>query len=600
MTVTSPHAPDPVLDGAFARAWFEAFRTAFARQAGRLADLDRQAGDGDFGANLTSALTRAQGFVEADDPQTYADMFFAVSKGFLATGGTSGPLFGMWFRELAKAADGPASVTTLAQGAGAGLATIQRLAGAEVGDSTMVDALAPAAQALAEAVQVGGPVGQALEAAAAAAREGAASTRELLAGRGRASYVGEVARGVLDPGAVAVALFFAAGATTATGTEPATAWLAAGPAPEAGSAPDAAPPAVDQAALDDLTGRLRRYRAVPLPQGHGWDRGVDTAYLAELVRHWAEAYDWRAREAEVRAWPWVRRRGDGVPLRAVHQRSSRPGSPALLLLHGWPDSVLRFAKVLPLLGDVDVVVPALPGFPFAVPLDSPGVRPREMAATCAALMAELGHDRYVVSAGDVGSEVADWVVADHTEHVSALHLTDVSQNRYRDDPPTDLTEEERAYVARGHAWQAAEGGYAHEQGTKPHTLAVGLGDSPAGTAAWVVEKLRSWTDSGGDVESVFTRDELLTWVSVYWFSRAIGTSFTAYVDGGPKPAERLAVPTAFTVFPHDLVNAPRTFAERFYDVRVWREEPAGGHFAAWERPAAFVAGVRDALALAGA
>ena len=598
--MTSPSSPDrrkPVLDGAFARAWFEGFATTFARQAARLADLDRQAGDGDFGDNLTSALRRARGFVEADDPQTYADVFFAVSRGFLATGGTSGPLFGMWFRDLAKAAEGPGTVRTLAAGVAAGLATVQRLAGAEVGDSTMVDALAPAARALAEAAEAGSAIGPALEAAAVGAQEGAESTRELLAGRGRASYVGEVARGVLDPGAVAVALFFAAGAAAATGTEPDAAWLEAGAVAEARSEPDAAPPAVAQAALDDLGDRLRRYRAVPLPQGHGWDRGVDAAYLAGLVRHWADAYDWRAHEEQVRAWPWVRSRGDGLPLRAVHQRSGRPGSPALLLLHGWPDSVLRFAKVLPLLTDVDVVVPAVPGFPFAVPLDSPGVRPREMAAACAALMAELGHERYVVSAGDVGSEVADWVVADHAEHVSALHLTDVSQNRYRDDPPTDLTEQERAYVARGQAWQAAEGGYAHEQGTKPHTLAVGLGDSPAGTAAWVVEKLRSWTD-GDDVESVFARDELLTWASAYWFSGAIGTSFTAYVDGGPKPSGRPAVPTAFTLFPHDLVNAPRSFAERFYDVRVWREETAGGHFAAWERPEAFVAGVRDALALA--
>ena len=597
--MTDHDTSDPVLDGAFARAWFGEFRATFATHAERLADLDRQAGDGDFGANLTSALARAQGFVDADDPQTYADVLLAVSKGFLATGGTSGPLFGMWFRDLGKAADGPGTVGALAAGVAAGLATIQRLAGAEVGDATMVDAIDPAAQALARAAEAGTGVTDALEAAATAARDGAVSTRDLLAGRGRASYVGEVARGVLDPGAVAVALFFAAGVRTATGADPDAAWLDAAAPPATGSAPDAAPPAVGQAALDDLRERLRRFREVPLPHGHGWDRGVDPAHLRALVQHWAEAYDWRAHEEQVRAWPWVRSSGGAVPLRAVHQRSTRPGSPALLLLHGWPDSVLRFAKVLPLLRDVDVVVPALPGFPFAVQLDEPGVRPREMAAACAALMAELGHERYVVSAGDVGSEVADWVAADDAEHVVALHLTDVSQNRYRVDPPTDLSEEERAYVARGQAWQEAEGGYSHEQATKPHTLAVALGDSPAGTAAWVAEKLRSWTDSHGDVGSVFTRDELLTWVSAYWFSDAIGTSFTAYVDGGPKPDGRLAVPTAFTVFPRDLVNAPRTFAERFYDVRVWREEPSGGHFAAWEQPEAFVRGVRDALELAG-
>jgi dihydroxyacetone kinase-like protein len=219
------------LDATFARGWISQFRATFATQAALLADLDRRAGDGDFGANLTAALDRAQGFVDADDPQTYADVFFAVSKGFLNTGGTSGPLFGMWFRDLAKAAkaaDGPGTTAILATGVGAGLATIQRLAGAQVGDSTMVDAIDPAARALGQAAESGVPADEALAAAARAATAGAESTRDLLASRGRASYVGEVARGVLDPGAVTVALFFAAGAATANGLEPDTSWLTAG------------------------------------------------------------------------------------------------------------------------------------------------------------------------------------------------------------------------------------------------------------------------------------------------------------------------------------------------------------------------------------
>lgn len=222
---------DPVLDSAFARRWTDRFRATFAAHADLLADLDRQVGDGDFGANLTSALRRAQHAVEADDPQTYADVFFAVSKGFLGTGGTSGPLFGMWFRDLAKAADGPATTQSLAAGVAAGLATVQRLAGAEVGDATMVDALDAAARAVSAAADRDAAVAVALHEAAIAARTGAESTRELLASRGRASYVGEVARGVLDPGAVAVALFFAAGAATVTGVEPDLGWLAMDEAP---------------------------------------------------------------------------------------------------------------------------------------------------------------------------------------------------------------------------------------------------------------------------------------------------------------------------------------------------------------------------------
>lgn len=217
------------LDAGFARQWVADFVASFAARAKILADLDRRAGDGDFGTNLSSALGRAQGSIDADNPQTFADVFFAVSKGFLNTGGTSGPLFGMWFRDLAKATTAePVTAQALADGVSNGLATIQRLGGAQVGDNTMVDAIAPAAKALMTIAASGAAAGDVLAAAADAAAAGARSTRDLIASRGRASYVGEVARGVLDPGAVAVALLFASAVTTDGGPAPDTSWLTAG------------------------------------------------------------------------------------------------------------------------------------------------------------------------------------------------------------------------------------------------------------------------------------------------------------------------------------------------------------------------------------
>ena len=228
MSTDAASAPGPVLDVQSARGWFTQFRATFSDHAPLLADLDRRAGDGDFGANLTAALGRARTFLDRDAPQTFAEVFSAVAKGFLNTGGTSGPLFGMWYRELAKATTGEVTTQTIADGVANGLATVQRLAGAEVGDSTMVDALAPAARALAGAAAAEVPAADAVQTAAVAAATGAESTRDLLASRGRASYVGEVARGVLDPGAVAVALFFAAGAAALTSTAPDTGWLTAG------------------------------------------------------------------------------------------------------------------------------------------------------------------------------------------------------------------------------------------------------------------------------------------------------------------------------------------------------------------------------------
>lgn len=171
-----------------------------------------------------------------------------------------------------------------------------------------------------------------------------------------------------------------------------------------------------------------------------------------------------------------------------------------------------------------------------------------MADPVAYLLAELGYRRYLVSAGDVGCDVAEALAASYPDRVAALHLTDVSQYHFLVDPPTDLSDAEGAYLAYGRRWQASDGGYMHEQSTKPHTLAVGLGDSPAGLAAWLVEKLRSWTDCGGGIEAVFDRDELLTWITAYWVSGAIGTSFTPYAENGvpANPSRRIEVPPPST------------------------------------------------------
>jgi pimeloyl-ACP methyl ester carboxylesterase len=349
----------------------------------------------------------------------------------------------------------------------------------------------------------------------------------------------------------------------------------------------------DPATLDDLAERLARVRSVPHP---GLDRplGVDPALLGALLDRWRDGFDWRAAEDRIAAYPWVETEHTAVPVRSVLHRGAAD-APVVLLLHGWPDSVLRFERVLPLLDDLTTVAPALPGFPFAAPVDGGGMPSVAMADAVAAAMAEYGFDRYVVSAGDVGCDVAEALAARHPEAVAALHLTDVSQYHFLVDPPTDLDAEEQAYVAHGHRWQAAEGGYMHEQATRPGTLAVALGDSPAGLAAWIVEKLVRWTDSDGDLANAFTLDEALTWVTAYWVTGSIGTSFTPYAAGGAKDWPRIAAPTVVTMFAHDLVDAPRRFAERFFDVVDWRDLDRGGHFAAWERPEDYAWGVRRAV-----
>ena len=361
-------------------------------------------------------------------------------------------------------------------------------------------------------------------------------------------------------------------------------------------------PRVSDDALADLQERLRWFRPVPQlggPAFAGTELGVEPELLGRLVEHWRDRFDWRAQESRLAALPWPQTERAAVPLRAIVAEVT--DAPVVLLLHGWPDSVLRFERLLPLLDDVTVVAPALPGYPFAAATDPAGLPPSAAADAVAAAMAEFGYDRYVVSAGDVGCDVAEALAARHPSAVSALHLTDVSQRHYLDAGPElldDLDDEEGAYVEHGRRWQAAEGGYMHEQSTRPWTLAAALGDSPAGLAAWIVEKLVRWTDSDGRLENAFTLDEALTWVSAYWFSGAIGTSFAPYAADDPKDWPRIQAPTVFTVFPHDLVNAPRRFADRFFAVADWRDFDSGGHFAAWERPADYAWGVRRALELA--
>jgi pimeloyl-ACP methyl ester carboxylesterase len=368
------------------------------------------------------------------------------------------------------------------------------------------------------------------------------------------------------------------------------------------NAQSAAPARVTEEAVVDLRERLARRRRVGLPAGLEPRHGVDSAWLERLLARWADGYDWRVHEQRVLDLPWELVDGP-TPLRVVHRRGA-PGAPVVVLLHGWPDSVLRFEKVLPLLGDATVVVPALPGYPFSASSAAGGMSGVDMADVVAAAMRQLGHERYVVSGGDIGAGVAEALLRRHGHAVSAVHLTDVPQGHLAAELPDDLTDDERAYADRRERWQAAEGGYAHEHATKPGTLAVALGDSPAGLLAWIGEKLWSWSDRSveGGMEAVFSDDDVLTWVSAYWFTGAIGTSFGPYALRQPSTNERVegAVPVVLSIFPGDLANAPRSFAERLFDVRAFHEHSSGGHFAAWERPDAFAADLREAIALGAA
>ncbi len=336
--------------------------------------------------------------------------------------------------------------------------------------------------------------------------------------------------------------------------------------------------------IEDLHRRLDATRIARLTGGAG---GVDPSWLAELLHTWRNHFDLDAFSARILALPWA----DAGPLRVLHQPMSEPDAPVVVLLHGWPDSVLRFERVLPLLRDVNVVVPALPGFPFAAEGSQPCADVIAMADAVEQAMDSLGYRTYVVSGGDVGGDVAEHLTHRHAERVPALHLTNVSPLHAVFADRDALGGEELAYLDVIARWSRTEGGYIAEQSTKPQTLAVGLADSPAGLAAWIGEKLQAWA------HTPFDDADLLAWISAYWLTNTIGTSFDTYARFVP-PVPFVATPTVLSTFAHDTKPAPMSFASRYVDVRSHIEHDRGGHFAAWEQPELYAADVRVSLGLA--
>ncbi|MFI0819463.1 alpha/beta fold hydrolase [Streptomyces sp. NPDC021098] len=288
----------------------------------------------------------------------------------------------------------------------------------------------------------------------------------------------------------------------------------------------------------------------------------------------------------------------------VHPRAAAtPAGPALplVLAHGWPDSFWRFTKVVPLLTDpgahgahgadpadaFDVVVPDMPGYGYSDRPTGPPLGTIAVAGLWAGLMGVLGYERFGAAGGDMGSHVSRFLALDHPERVVGVHRTDAGLPRFTGDP-ADLTPEERARFEGATAWGAAEGGYAAMHSTKPQTAAFGLTDSPAGLAAWIVEKLRAWSDCDGDIERSFTKDEILTNVTLYWLTGTIGSSMRSYRANAAIPpaqyARRVEVPSGFSIFRGDVVRPPRAWLDRTANVTRVTEPPRGGHFAPFEEP----------------
>jgi microsomal epoxide hydrolase len=337
--------------------------------------------------------------------------------------------------------------------------------------------------------------------------------------------------------------------------------------------------------LTDLKARLARTRWPDQPQDAGWSMGTDLGYMKRLVEHWQHRYDWRKHEVTLNALPQYTAELDGVRLHFVHQRASSP-KPALLLIHGWPDSFYRFHKVVPLLAEsFDVIVPSLPGTGFS---DRAAATTDAAADLLAKLMKGLGYESFVVAGGDMGSMIAIALAQRHPQLVTGIHLTDVGYP----DGNTDfssLTPEEQQFAGFIQGWWMREGAFNMVQSTKPQSLAFGLNDSPTGLAAWIMSVVASGAED--KLDERFTLDELLTNITLYWVTETAASSMRNYLENaralygnpGATPPAPPKTPAAVAHMPWDA-PLPRAWAERKVNVVQFSEMPRGGHFSAWEIP----------------
>lgn len=360
---------------------------------------------------------------------------------------------------------------------------------------------------------------------------------------------------------------------------------------------------IPEAQIDELRERLGRTRWPDQAPGEPWAYGTNLAYMRELADHWRTDFDWRAQEAALNAFPQFTVELQDIPLHFMHVPGQGPDPMPLLLMHGWPGSVFEFLDIIPRLTDparfgrdptdaFTVVAPSLPGYGLSFRPGQTRFGVPAIADCLAALMTDvLGYSRFAAQGGDWGAFTASCLGVFHPAKLIGIHLNLLS-TRPDAPPPADPTAEERRYLDEIEHWQREETGYTWIQGTRPQTLAFALTDSPAGLAAWMVEKFHAWSDNDGTIESAIDRDRMLANISLYWFTGCIGASFWPYYARmhGPWPipeGRTVDVPMGYAELPREIRHPPRSIAAQSYtDIRRWTTMERGGHFAALEQPEA--------------
>lgn len=334
--------------------------------------------------------------------------------------------------------------------------------------------------------------------------------------------------------------------------------------------------------IGDLRARLRMTR---WPRGVTETGGIPLSNMQEITRYWLSEFDWSAHEHEMNRVPHFRAKCGSLRLHYIHTKAPRPDAIPLLLLHGWPGSFVEMLALVPrLAASFDLIVPSLPGFGLSDAAVSAGMSNERIATLLAELMTLLGYERFAVHGGDVGAGVATWLARRFPARVQGIHLNYIpgSYAPFVGKTPSD---EEAAFLKQRQNWAEEHGAYGHVQRTRPLTLGYALSDSPAGLAAWIVEKFREWADPGSPIPL----DTILTNVTLYWATNSIASSIRLYLESARAPlrfdeSERILVPCGIARFPYEAPFPPRSWVERAYDVTHWTDMPRGGHFAALEEP----------------
>ena len=361
--------------------------------------------------------------------------------------------------------------------------------------------------------------------------------------------------------------------------------------------------------LQNIYSKVKNYQWHEMPDDGGWNYGTNLEYMKEISKYWIEKFDWRKTEKEINKFKNFKSNIDGIDIHFIHEKGSGSNPKPLLLSHGWPGSIVEFLDIIDKLAhpekfggkeedSFDVIVPSLPGYGFSGRPANP-IGPRKMSSIFNSLMTNvLGYKKYIAQGGDFGGTIATWLAYDFPNNMLGIHIN-ILIIRHPDGPQT---KEEKEWQERFKKEQRIEDGYRTQQATKPQTLSYAMMDSPVGVAAWIIEKMRGWSDiKNGDIESVYSKDILLSNIMIYLVTKTFNTASWIYYgrreEGGrtlPKEHLPLKVPTAVALFPKEYLEwAPRSYVERIYNIQRWTKMPKGGHFAALEQPELLIKDIRD-------